>query len=266
LKEWLFFNLHPMKILTPFEKISKSRRTIILLSWVAFLILVWFVGTAGEKHIFPTPGHVFKGFTELYREGLVVHIFNSLALCFLSIFIAIIVSLLFAYSWPIPLLKPVSELITKFRFLPFTGLSFFITMVVHDARQMQVWILVIFLTTFLTTSLIAVIKDIPQEEFDHAKTLKCSRFEVLWQVVILGRLDYVIDVIRQNLAITWMMLVTVESIVVASGGLGFLIKNSDKFMNHGRIIALQIIILLIGLGLDWFINFLRKVLFRYSKI
>jgi hypothetical protein len=36
-------------------------------------------------------------------------------------------------------------------------------------------------------------------------------------------------------------------------------------MNHGRIIALQIIILLIGLGLDWFINFLRKSVFRYSK-
>jgi NitT/TauT family transport system permease protein len=89
---------------------------------------------------------------------------------------------------------------------------------------------------------------------------------VLWQVIILGRLDYVIDVIRQNLAITWMMLVTVESIVAASGGLGFLIKNSDKFMNTGRIIALQIIILLIGLSLDSGINFLRKAIFRYSKI
>jgi NitT/TauT family transport system permease protein len=174
--------------------------------------------------------------------------------------------MLFAYSWPIPIFKPIAEFVTKFRFLPFTGLSFYIAMVIHDARNMQIWIMVIFLTTFLTTSLIAVISSIPQEEFDHAKTLKCSRLEVLWQVIVLGRIDHVIDVIRQNLAITWMMLVTVESIVVASGGLGFLIKNSDKFMNHGRIIALQIIILIIGLGLDWFINFLRKSIFRYSKI
>lgn len=255
-----------MKILTPFQKISKSKRTIIMFSWFALLLLIWFIGTAGEKHLFPSPSTVYKGFTELYREGLVVHILNSLILCFLSISIAIVFSLFFAYIWPIPLFKPVSDLITKFRFLPFTGLSFFITMIIHDAREMQVWILVIFLTTFLTTSLISVIKDIPQEEFEHAKTLKCNRFEVLLQVVILGRLDYVIDVIRQNLAITWMMLVTVESIVVASGGLGFLIKNSDKFMNHGRIIALQIVILVIGLGLDWFINFIRKLLFRYSKI
>jgi ABC-type nitrate/sulfonate/bicarbonate transport system permease component len=254
------------KFITPFENLTNTNKYLVALGWVILLLLAWFVGTSGEKHLFPAPVQVWKGFTDLFEEGLVVHIFNSLKLCFISIFLATIISLLFAYSWPIPLLKPVSEFITKFRFLPFTGLSFYITMVIHDARNMQIWIMVIFLTTFLTTSLIAIIKDIPQEEFDHAKTLKCSRFEVLWQVIILGRIDYVIDSIRQNLAITWMMLVTVESIVVATGGLGFLIKNSDKFMNHGRIIALQIIILLIGLTLDWTINFCRKTFFRYSKI
>lgn len=253
-------------ILRPFEHITKQSRLLILLGWVLAIILLWFLGTMGEKHLFPTPQQVFKGLKELYNEGLVVHIFSSLKLCFISIFLAIIISMIFAYSWPVPLLKPAAEFITKLRFLPFTGLSFSITMVVNDARNMQIWIMVIFLTTFLTTSLISVISAIPQEEFDHAKTLKCTKLEILWEVIILGRIDYVIDVIRQNLAITWMMLVTVESIVVAAGGLGFLIKNSDKFMNHGRIIALQIIILLIGLGLDWFINFLRKALFRYSKI
>ena len=255
-----------IKFLTPFENISKSKKTIILIVWILLILALWFVTTIGEKHLFPSPSQVLKGFSELYNEGLVVHIFNSLKLCFLAIFLSVILSMLFAYSWPIPIFKPIAEFVTKFRFLPFTGLSFYIAMVIHDARNMQIWIMVIFLTTFLTTSLIAVISSIPQEEFDHAKTLKCSRLEVLWQVIILGRIDHVIDVIRQNLAITWMMLVTVESIVVASGGLGFLIKNSDKFMNHGRIIALQIIILIIGLGLDWFINFLRKAIFRYSKI
>jgi NitT/TauT family transport system permease protein len=87
---------------------------------------------------------------------------------------------------------------------------------------------------------------------------------VLWEVVIKGRLDYVLDVLRQNLAITWMMIVTVESILVAAGGLGVLIKNSDKFMNHGRIFALQLVILLVGLMLDAALNTTRKGFFRYS--
>jgi ABC-type nitrate/sulfonate/bicarbonate transport system permease component len=254
------------KLFTPFEKISKTNKTIILSVWIVLVLALWFLLTSGQKHLFPSPAQVFNAFHELFNEGLVVHVFNSLKLCFISITIAVIISMFFAYSWPIPLFKPVSEFVTKFRFLPLAGLTLYITMIIHDARNMQIWILVIFLTTFLTTSLIAVVAAIPQEEFDHAKTLKCNRFEVLGQVIILGRIDYVIDVIRQNLAITWMMLVTVESTLAAAGGLGFLIKNSDKFSNHSRIIALQIIILLIGLGLDFGINYLRKALFRYSKI
>jgi ABC-type nitrate/sulfonate/bicarbonate transport system permease component len=239
-----------LKLLTPFEKISKTTTTIILVGWIILLLALWFVGTMGTKHLFPNPSQVLDGLQGLFNEGLVVHIFSSLQLCFFSIVLATFFALLYAYSFPIPLLKPISEFVTKFRFLPLTGMTYYITIIIHDARNMQIWIMVIFLTTFLTTSLISIIKDIPQEEFDHAKTLKCSRWEVLWQVIVLGRIDYVIDAIRQNLAITWMMLVTVESIVIAAG----------------RIIALQIIILLIGLGLDAGINFLRKAIFRYSKI
>ncbi len=78
-------------------------------------------------------------------------------------------------------------------------------------------------------------------------------------------MDYVIESIRQNFAMIWFALVTVESILAASGGIGFLIKNSDKFMNHGRIIALQIIILLIGISIDKMLTFARRTLFRYSK-
>ena len=259
-------NIMIKQFFTPFEQISKSKKTIVLVVWIVFLIALWFITTSGQKHLFPSPAQVSQSFSELFQEGLVVHVFSSLALCFISISIAVVASMVFAYSWPIPVFKPVAEFITKFRFLPLAGLTLYITYIIHDARNMQIWILVIFLTTFLTTSLISVIASIPQEEFDHAKTLKCSRFEVLWQVIILGRIDYVIDVIRQNLAITWMMLVTVESTLAAAGGLGFLIKNSEKFSNHSRIIALQIIILLIGLGLDYGINFLRKAIFRYSKI
>jgi ABC-type nitrate/sulfonate/bicarbonate transport system permease component len=89
---------------------------------------------------------------------------------------------------------------------------------------------------------------------------------MLWEVVIRGRLDYVIESTRQNLAIVWMMLISVESILAAAGGLGFLIKNSDKNGNQGRAIALQIIILLIGILLDFLLTKSRQLIFRYSKI
>ena len=110
-----------------------------------------------------------------------------------------------------------------------------------------------------------MIKDIPQEEFDHARTLGCNRWETLWEVIIKGRFDYVIELVRQNLAIVWVMIVTVESILIAAGGLGTLIKSGDRTGDNGRVIALQIIIIVIGLGLDFTLTKIRKSLFRYSN-
>jgi NitT/TauT family transport system permease protein len=209
---------------------------------------------------------VFQGFVELYNEGLVVHVFSSLWLCIKAILIAVVISLSITYLSTIPVVQPVAKALSKLRYLPLTGITFYLAILINDARAMQVWVLVVFMSTYLTTSLLSMLSSIPQEEFDHARSLKCSRWEVLLEVVIKGRIDHVLEVIRQNLAIVWMMLVTVESILVAAGGLGFLIKNSDKFMNHGRIIALQIVILVLGLTIDFVINYLRKAFFRYSTI
>ncbi len=254
------------KIFTPFEIVSKNTRWFIILFWALFVIGFWFLSSMGETHLFPTPKQVLTGFSELYNEGLVVHIASSLFLCLKAILIAVIISLIFAYLSTIPFIKPIANTLSKLRYLPLTGITFYLAIMISDARVMQVWVLVVFMSTYLTTSLLSMVSAIPQEEFDHARSLQCNRWEVLWEVVIKGRIDHVIEVIRQNLAIVWMMLVTVESILVAAGGLGFLIKNSDKFMNHGRIIALQIVILLVGLSIDFILSYLRKAFFRYSKI
>jgi ABC-type nitrate/sulfonate/bicarbonate transport system permease component len=249
----------------PFEVVGKNQRLLIIGLWVILLMAYWIISSLGAKHLFPTPGRVMEGFVSLYNEGLVVHIGSSLALCFQATLIAVIVSLIVVYLSPLPALSPIANVMSRLRYLPLTGITFYLAILVNDARTMQISVLVIFMSLYFITTLLAMLKDIPKEEIDHARSLKCSRWEVLWEVVIKGRLDYVIDALRQNLAIIWMMLVTVESILVAAGGLGVLIKNSDKFMNHGRIVALQIVILLVGLLLDWALNVARKSFFTYSK-
>lgn len=250
----------------PFEEVSNNKQRLIVLVWLALILSFWIISSLGDRHLFPSPNQVIVGLTELYNEGLVVHVGSSLLLCFKAIIIAVIISLFLTYLSTVPLIKPIANTLSKLRYLPLTGISFYLAILISDARTMQVWVLVVFMSTYLTTSLLSMINAIPREEFDHARSLKCNRWEVLWEVVIKGRIDHVIEVIRQNLAIVWMMLVTVESILVAAGGLGFLIKNSDKFMNHGRIIALQIVILFVGLSIDFILNYLRKAFFRYSKI
>ena len=254
------------KLFTPFQDVKTSNNIIIVTIWLFIMFGFWFLSAiTSTTHLFPTPSQVFSGFIDLYNNGLVVHIASSVWLCTRAVMISILISMIICYASPIPALKYVSLFIAELRYLPLTGISFYISIMIHDARAIQVWVLVVFMTTFLTTSLLSMIKDIPEEEFDHAKTLGCNRWEVLWEVVIKGRIDHVFELVRQNLAIVWMMLVTVESILVAAGGLGFLIKNNDKLGDSGKVIALQIIIVLVGLSLDFMITKTRKLTFRYSN-
>jgi ABC-type nitrate/sulfonate/bicarbonate transport system permease component len=252
------------KFFEPFAEVSAQSRMMITLLWIVGASLLWFASSRGEKHLFPTPEQVATGFASLWNEGLVVHIAASLGLFVQAIGIAMVVSLCIAYASPIAVIKPLAVFVSKLRYLPLAGLTYYLTILAKDARTMQVSVLVIFMSTYFITSLLSVIRSIPPEEFDNASTLRCTKWETLYEIVIKGRFDVVLDVLRQNLAIIWMMLVTVESILVASGGIGVLIKNSDKFANHGRIVALQIIILLVGLGLDWCLDTFRKSAFRYA--
>ena len=253
------------QFITPLEEINTSGKTTILTTWLIGLLSFWVVCSFGEIHLFPTPKQVLNGFIQLWNGGLVVHIASSIGLCAKAVFFSILISLILAYSTAIPLFKPIGMFISKLRFLPLTGITFYIAIYLKDARAIQVGVLVVFMSTFLITSLMNMIKDIPEEEFFHARTLGCNRWETLWEVVIKGRFDYVFELVRQNLAIVWMMLVTVESILAAAGGLGLLIKNGDRVGNNGEVIAAQIIIVVIGLSLDFLITKARKLSFRYSN-
>jgi NitT/TauT family transport system permease protein len=254
-----------MKIFKPFEKTSKTVNTQLMLGWLIIVISFWFLCALGDTHIFPTPRQVGSGFSDLYYAGLVKHIFSSLALVLKAVGVSIIVSLIICYLSPIPVLRYIAIFLSKLRYLPLTGISFYIGILIHEARAIQVWVLVVFMTTYLTTSLMSMIKDIPEEEFDHARTLGCNRWEILWEVLIKGRFDYVIEFIRQNFAIIWMFVVTVESILPAAGGIGFLIKNNDKLGDSGKVIALQIVIIVIGVLLDFLLTKSRKLAFRFSN-
>ena len=253
------------QFITPLEEVSGKSKTTLLTTWLVCLLSFWFISGMGDVHLFPSPKQVLTGFIDLWNEGIVVHIASSLALCSKAVFFSIFISLILAYSTALPLFKPIGVFISKLRYLPLTGITFYIAIYLKDARELQVGVLVVFMTTFLTTSLMNMVKDIPEEEFFHARTLGCNRWETLWEVVIKGRFDYVIELVRQNLEIVWMMLVTVESILAAAGGLGMLIKNGDRVGDNGKVIAAQIIIVLIGLALDFTLTKIRKLSFRYSN-
>lgn len=255
------------KLLTPFEYLKPRKLNRIYIGWFLAIILLWFITSfTGETHLFPTIPQVIGSYSELINKfDLMPHLFQTFGLSFKSVLISIILSMVVVYLTPLNLLKPLGTILSQLRYLPFVGLSFFMAILFPEGRNLQTSILVLFTTTFLITTLLSYLKDIPQEEFDNAKTMGMTRWEILWEVVIIGRMDYVFEAVRQNLAIVTMSIVTVETILPSMGGIGFLLGSQSKLGNHDSIVALQLLILLGTIFLDNAINFARKKLFPYSN-
>src|SRR5262245_43257045 len=137
--------MNPKSWIKPFESLPRRDSMVITSVWLVMIILYWFIVTAGAKKLFPSPEQVWHGFVSLYNEGLVVHIGSSLWLCLQATLLSIIFSLAIAYSYPIPLLRPLSKSMSRLRYLPLTGITFYLTILVANARTMQIWVLVIFM-------------------------------------------------------------------------------------------------------------------------
>ena len=95
------------KIFRPFENVGNKVSLSIALFWVVVVGLFWILTSLGDTHLFPSPKQVITGFGDLYKQGLVVHVFKSLGLCFTAILLAVSISLLLTYLSSIPFLKPI---------------------------------------------------------------------------------------------------------------------------------------------------------------
>jgi NitT/TauT family transport system permease protein len=250
----------------PFEKTSKSQSAVIYLFWLSCILFFWVKASMyADVKFIPSPQAVLGAMKDLWNEGLAKEFTISMGLCAKATFYALIVSMLVSYLSPLGFIKPFAQAVSKLRFLPMVGITFYLTQAGIQGRTLQVTILSIFVTVYFITSLMSMIADIPIEEYDLARTMGCSRWEMLWKVVIKGRLDYVIEILRQNLAITWMMFVTVEVLVYSAGGVGILMKQSERNGGHDKIFAIQILIFLMGAFIDFGLSRLKPLIFRYSK-
>jgi len=250
----------------PFEKISRNQSSLMLLFWILFIVYFWIRASIyADVRFIPSPQAVMSAMIQLWNEGLVKEFTTSMALCLQATGYALVVSLLIAYLSPLGFINPLAQIISKLRYLPMIGITFYLTQAGIQGRSLQITILSMFVSVYFITSLMSMIASIPQEEYDLARTMGCSRWQMLWKVVIKGRLDYVIDILRQNLAITWMMFVTVEVLVYSAGGVGIWMKASERLGSHHKIFAIQILIFGLGALIDFGLAKLKPALFPYSQ-
>ena len=237
------------KLFTPFEVIDKKVLNTVAFLQISVLLYAWFAWVP-VKGFFPNLGEVLTAWFQMWHDGLAFHIWQTLKLCGMATVISIIFSCIVAYSSKLPFFEFLANLATKFRYNPIQGFTLFLTIQSGGGRPLQVTILVIFMSFYFITALMSIINDIPPADYDRRKAQGMSRWKILWKVVMLDRFDYLLEVIRQNLSITFMMIVSVEALSKEAGGLGTMLLDTTKGLSFPNIFALQLTIFVIGILLD----------------
>lgn len=250
-------------ILTPNGKVDKKTISIMVAMQFAILLFLWMIN---DNVFLPKPIEIFNAFERLGKLGIVHAIVSSTFTCLEALFLTVIISLMISYLTVVPFFRPLAFIVTKARFLSMAGLSFFFIMLAHEGHTLKLSLFVFGMSVFFVTSMLDVIKEIKREEFNHARTLRMKEWQVVFEVVILSRIDKVFDVVRQNFAIAWMMITMVEGIVRTEGGIGVLLLNEDKYLRLDMVFAIQLSILTIGILLDYLLGVLKIVICPYSNL
>jgi len=253
-----------IKVFTPNQAVKKSTIAGIVVFQIVLVLLLW-IKTSSP--LFPKPWEIVKALQNLFmRDEFGADLASSIRLSLEAMVDTVIISLLISYATVLPFFRPLAFLISKFRFLTLVGLSFVFTIITHGGHDLKVWLLVFGMTVFFVTSMVAALKSIDKLEYNHARTLKLNEWEVTREIIVFGRLDVVFEVIRQNFAISWMMLTLVEGISRSEGGIGTMLLNQNKHLNLDSVFAIQIVILAVGITQDYIFGILKVIVCPYSTL
>jgi len=143
---------------------------------------------------------------------------------------------------------------------------FIFILLTKDADKLKLSLLIFGIVPFFVTSMLGIIANIQNEEYDAARTLRYNQWQTLVELIIIGRLDQIIEIIRQNFAIAWIMIVTVESSALSGGGIGAVLYRYNRYNDLRTTLSLQIVILLLGIGIDQMLLVMRRQLFPYTQL
>ncbi len=232
--------------------------------WVGAMLLLWVTSPFASL---PTPREVWKALGDLWwQHGMGPELFTTIKLIFHALFLTVTISMALSYATVIAAFRPLVAATSKLRFLGLTGLVFPFTLLTGGGYSLKVALLTFGMATFFVTSMAQIIIEIPREQFDHMRVLGAGEGRILWEVVVLGTLDKALDVMRQNVAMGWAMITMVEGISRAEGGIGAMILNQNKHFKLAEVYAILLVILVLGLLMDYGMGLLTDLLCPYSRL
>jgi len=232
--------------------------------WVFFLLLGWQLYSG--LTIIPKPWDITKTWFVVWKENeLFWETLISAWLFIKATIITLFLSLILAYSSTIPIFRPFVWLLGKLRYLSLYGLTTAFSLMAVNATSYKISLLVFGMATYFLTSMADIVMSIPESEKNHARSMRFNEWEVVWHVIIVGRRHWIIEILRQNSAMGWMMLTMVEGQSMSQGGLGTMLIKQNRVMSLEYIYAIQFTIFCIGSISDLGLKYLTLAVCPYKR-
>lgn len=252
-----------MNLFIPHQRVDNYVRSSIAALW-AIGFLVWL--QVFPPPIFPRPLDIANAWWRLVQDGsLGPALASSFLLDLEAVAVSTVLSLGVSYLTVVAIARPLPEAVSKLRYLGFVGLTFAFGQV-WFGHELKLALLVFGMSVFSVTGMLSVIASIPREAFDHARTLRMGPWRTTYEVVILGTADQMLEVVRQNGAMGWIMLTMAEGLVRSEGGLGVLLLNENRQMRLDSVYALQLTIFVVAIGMDFVISAGGRLVFPYATL
>jgi NitT/TauT family transport system permease protein len=256
--------LKVMHWISPNSVRNQSTEILLICAWIGMMVFAWI--SFGAKYL-PSPMEVIQAFPVLwFQEGMGIRLWDSMQLNLTSI------AIMFSISYPLSILSvtpagaALAKIVSLGRFNGFVGLPIVFMSVFHSHADVKVALLVFGMGVFTVLSLTKMIENIPKDLFDHSRTLRMSEWRVVWEVVVLGTMDQVIDIIAVNVAMGWMMLPMVEGRFRDEGGIGAMMEIENKYLKLDRVFCALFVIMLIGFFQDAVIKYIKKLACPYASL
>ncbi|MES2703416.1 MAG: nitrate ABC transporter permease [Bacteroidota bacterium] len=250
-------------IFTPFGVVNKSVAWILIGGELVVALAAW---QLSGKGLLPTPSRVLESTVKLLSQNYFYeNFFSTLGLVLEAMGLSIVIAMALSYLYLIPFFTPITKFVMKCRYLTLTGLIFLFTLITSSGHSLKISLLIFGIVPFFVTSLVSVIGSIDVAEFDLCKSLRMSNWKAWWEVVIVGRLDQVFEVMRQNFAISWIMITMVEGLNMSEGGLGAMLIKSNKYIDLSTVFGILVVIFFVGICSDYLLALLRSWFFPYTR-
>jgi NitT/TauT family transport system permease protein len=232
--------------------------------WVLVALVFWIFSPIPAL---PTPLEIAEAIQDMHwNNALVRNLGQSMLLNAYSLALATAISLPIAYLSVIPLFRPVTTGVAIGRYLPLAGLTLIFMILFGTGFNLKVALLTAGTSYFLVTGMIARIQQIPRSAYEHARVLGYNDWEVFWTVVVRGTMHDALEIIGQNSAIGWGMIVFIEAINKSEGGIGAMIQVFLGLFNLPKSYGCLLIIGAIAFLQDMLFQYAKRFFFPYSAL